>query len=69
MSQLCNHCGQVIKDDGPIYEDFLKVEKKWGYFSDKDLEIHTFYLCECCYDQIIKNFKIPVAIKNNNEAI
>lgn len=64
----CNKCGQEIAHL-ERHEDYLKVNKSWGYFSDKDLQNHTFYLCETCYDHLIKDFVIPVEIKINNEAI
>lgn len=41
-------------------EEFLHVEKEWGYFSGKDGEIQEFDICEACYDQWVKSFQIPV---------
>lgn len=64
----CNQCGQVIQSTN-AYEEYVEVSKSWGYFSNKDLETHSFHLCESCYDDIIKNFIIPIDIKKNNEAI
>lgn len=62
----CNQCGQAIDKKR---EDFLEINKSWGYFSNKDLENHKFCVCEKCYDKIVKCFKIPVDIKNNIEAL
>ena len=57
----CNLCGGEIKKiSGEIFEDHLRVEKNWGYFSEKDGENHCFDLCEKCYDKIISKFKIPI---------
>ena len=42
------------------WEEFLHVEKEWGYFSGKDGEIQEFDICEACYDQWVKSFQIPV---------
>ena len=39
--------------------DRLHIEKSWGYFSGKDGEIHSFDLCESCYDLLVQEFKIP----------
>ncbi|MBC7959704.1 MAG: hypothetical protein H7X94_07545 [Vallitaleaceae bacterium] len=64
----CNQCGQVIKRNTE-YTDYLAVRKSWGYFSKRDLQDHSFNLCETCYDHLIKGFKIPVDTKTNNEAI
>lgn len=61
----CNCCGEPIKivTERDIYIDHLIVTKKWGYFSNKDLSIHSFTMCEECYDKWIKTFKIPVEEK------
>ena len=58
---ICNKCGkEIIIENGIMKEDVLSVEKRWGYFSNKDNEVHEFDICETCYDQWIKNFMIPV---------
>ena len=55
---ICNKCGKEIKN-----EDYLSVEKRWGYFSKKDNEVHRFELCEACYDEWISTFQIPVSVE------
>lgn len=57
---ICNQCGKEIPvvHDVPR-EDTLAIEKRWGYFSDKDNEVHTFDLCEECYDRLVQGFLIP----------
>lgn len=62
MSQaFCNCCGREMKRDALGYfEDYLHVEKKWNYFSQKDGEQVQFDLCEECLDKMIENFVIPV---------
>ena len=55
---ICNKCGKDMKQ-----EDVLSVDKRWGYFSEKDNEVHHFDLCETCYDEIISTFQIPVEIE------
>lgn len=59
---LCNCCGKNI-----VEEDYLKVKKQWGFFSDKDGEEHSFNLCEACYDALIQKFIIPYDIKEQHE--
>ena len=60
----CNLCGKEIKKDSHgNFQDYLTVEKQWGYFSSKDNETHTFDLCESCYDSLIAQFVIPVEKK------
>ncbi len=35
-------------------EDVLTVDKRWGYFSEKDNRIDHFDLCESCYDELTR---------------
>ena len=55
-----NRCGRKLEgtDCTPV-EEGLHVEKSWGYFSGKDGEIHSFDLCESCYDRLVQDFQIP----------
>ena len=46
--------------NGRPEEEMLTVEKRWGYFSHKDGELHRFDICEECYDTWIASFQIPV---------
>ena len=56
----CNRCGRQLEGtDGTPVEEGLQVEKSWGYFSGKDGEIHSFDLCESCYDRLVQDFQIP----------
>ena len=70
MEQLrCNQCGRVLEQKDKDYQDYIHVEKQWGFFSEKDLEYHDFYLCEDCYDRLIRGFKIPVHIREVEEVL
>ncbi len=61
---ICNKCGKEIDvENGMAKEDTLSVQKRWGYFSEKDNEVHAFDLCEVCYDELISNFRIPIEIE------
>lgn len=55
---VCNKCGREIEN-----EDVLSIEKRWGYFSNKDNDVHKFDLCEKCYDEFISTFQIPVEVE------
>ena len=58
---VCNGCGKPIPQDKYGHRaDCLSVDKEWGYGSCFDGENHSFDLCDECYSEIIKNFKIPV---------
>lgn len=67
---LCNRCGRELKSiNGILHEDGLFVTKDWGYFSNKDLQIHRFNLCEACYDEIIREFAVPVEVSSKDAAL
>lgn len=56
----CNQCKKkLIVEKGQILEGVFHGKVKWGYFSEKDGEVHSFDLCEKCYDQWISGFQIP----------
>ena len=58
---ICNKCGKkIIVNHGMSSEDVLSVEKRWGYFSEKDNAVHRFDICESCYDEWIATFRIPI---------
>ncbi|MCI6857705.1 MAG: hypothetical protein MR867_00220 [Eubacterium sp.] len=60
----CNKCKKEIAK-----EDYLFVAKEWGYFSEKDGQIHRFRLCESCYDNMVKQFLIPVEVEEQTELL
>ena len=67
---ICNKCGKVMKvENGILHEDGLFVTKDWGYFSEKDLQIHKFNLCEMCYDELIGGFIVPIDVSQKNAAL
>lgn len=56
---ICNKCGkEIIISKGVPQEDYLAVEKRWGYHSSKDNQVDCFDLCEECYDEFVGGFKI-----------
>ena len=61
---ICNKCKKEIDviNDIPREAVFL-VENRWGYFSNKDNEVHRFELCEDCYDEWVQSFAIPVEVE------
>ena len=70
MKIQCNCCGKELRMQNDfVCEDAVVVEKKWGYFSEKDGEYHKFCLCETCYDEIIKGFAIPVEVTEQTELL
>ncbi len=58
---ICNQCGkEILVKNGVPEGDSLHVAKRWGYFSEKDNEVHSFDLCEACYDALVASFLIPI---------
>lgn len=61
---VCNRCGKEIPFvNGHPREGVFSTDYRWGYFSEKDGEIHSFDLCESCYDEWISGFLFPVDIR------
>ncbi|MBQ1193131.1 MAG: hypothetical protein IIX45_03320 [Lachnospiraceae bacterium] len=68
LNVKCNMCGKELQMKNDVLtEGALIVDFTWNYFSNKDGEIHSFDMCEECYDDIIKKFKIPVDIEKKTE--
>lgn len=66
----CNICERELNmENGILKEDALEVTKEWGYFSKKDLSVHSFVICEQCYDKMTEQFKIPVQVSKKNEVL
>ena len=66
----CNCCGRQLKtENGMLLEDAFEGSKEWGYFSRKDLEVHSFVLCEECCDRISDSFAIPVEVSKKREVM
>ena len=56
---FCNICGEKIhKNDHGYFEDFVSIEKKWGYHSDFDNETHCIDICQSCYKVLLNKLKI-----------
>lgn len=67
---LCNSCGKELKkENGILMEDAFEATKEWGYFSNRDMQVHHFNLCEECYEKMIADFKIPVDVRKKLEVL
>ena len=49
--------------------DYLRIEKSWGYFSNKDGNIIKINICEECYDEMVESFMIPPTVEENTELL
>ena len=66
----CNFCGKEIETrNNANKEEYLFIKKEWGYFSKKDGQIHSFWVCESCYDKWIEQFCIPVKVEEKTELL
>ncbi len=62
---FCNMCGyEISKDDYGYYSSYFDTAFRWNYPSKFDNEVHSFQLCEKCYENLISNFKLPPTIEN-----
>ena len=67
---ICNACGKKLKvEKGILKEGCFRGEDRFGYFSGKDGETHSFDLCEECYDKMIKDFAVPVQVQEETELL
>ena len=56
---FCNICGEKIhKNEHGYYDDFLSIEKKWGYHSQFDSETHYIDICQSCYKVFLGKLKL-----------
>ncbi|RGY99949.1 hypothetical protein [Clostridium sp. AM58-1XD] len=69
-SVICNNCGKkIVVESGIVREGVISINYAWDFFSEKDGEIHHFDLCECCYDEITSQFRIPVEEEEQTELL
>ena len=67
---VCNQCGRELKlQNGIVQEGIFEGSVRWGYFSKKDGEQHSFDLCEECYEAMVKGFVIPVHREEQTELL
>ncbi|MDE6887620.1 MAG: hypothetical protein K2P45_03095 [Eubacterium sp.] len=62
MKVFCNCCGKEIqiKENTQIaLEDYITIEKIWGYFSKKDGIRQKMVVCEDCFDAWTGTFAQP----------
>ncbi len=69
-SVICNGCGKnLLVENGILKEGCFEADAVFGYFSKKDGEIHSFDLCEECYDKMIARFRIPAQRQEATELL
>lgn len=69
-NKMCNKCGKEFKKINDIFhEDFVEINKEWGFFSKKDGKTYRFAMCEECCEQMVKGFLVPVEIIDTTELV
>ncbi len=67
---FCNRCGKEVRVENDIVkEGIFSVRYPFGYFSNKDGQIHSFDLCEECYDYVTGTFQLPCTVEENKELL
>ena len=57
---FCSMCEiEIGKNQFGYIDDHLTIEKRWGYGSQFDNEVHNIILCESCYKVFVRALKIP----------
>ena len=60
IAVVCNECGKyLLVENWILKEGCFEADAVFGYFSKKDGQIHSFDLCEECYDKMVEKFAIP----------
>ena len=60
----CNSCARHIeKDNKGYFEDYIALNKRWGYHSPYDGERHTLDICSDCYRAWVSEFKMPPQVE------
>ncbi len=60
---VCNCCGRTLEtDENGYYEDFLHLEKTWGYGAHQDGLQEEADLCEDCWEKIKRMFRLSTEL-------
>ena len=70
LEVVCNQCGRhLLVENGYLKEGCFSADNLFGYFSNRDGELHYFDLCEECYEKMTAQFAVPVEKKNATELV
>lgn len=64
--KYCNMCGKELETK---QEEWLSIEKKWGYFSQNDQTVIRVRICEACFWKMTKSFAVPVETDRQAELL
>lgn len=70
IGHRCDICGREMLDPSVVGTadlndicDHAKLEANWGYFSNKDRQVHTCDMCEECYDKVREYIEVSLGGK------
>ena len=72
MKVYCNCCGKEIqfKENTQIaLEDYVVIDKSWGYFSSKDGIRQKMNICESCFDAWVQTFAAAPVKEQEDELL
>ena len=70
LEVVCNQCGKkLLVEKGYLKEGCFSADYQFGYFSERDGEVHHFDLCEECYAKMTAGFVVPLEKKNATEFV
>lgn len=70
QKMVCNRCKKnLFVENGLLKDSAYEGNQTFGYFSRRDGVTHRFDLCEDCYEEWIRMFRIPVTETENAEMI
>lgn len=72
MKVYCNCCGKEIqfKENTQIaLEDYVVIDKSWGYFSNKDGIRQKMNICESCFDAWVQTFAAAPVEEQEHELL
>ena len=70
--KYCNCCGKEFhtkQDTQIVLEDFVQIDKVWGYFSKKDGLRQKMNICESCFEKWVAAFQVPPEEMEQKELI
>jgi len=62
---ICDSCGESTRDSLGINFEYAEIKATWGYGSNnKDGEEHQSFLCEKCYEKMLKLMNLNPIIRD-----
>ena len=67
---ICNCCGKkMVVKEGVLREGAISIHHAWDFFSEKDGEVHHWDMCEECYDNLLRQFRVEPDVEEQVEFV